>query len=51
MSFEQPSPVVVLDTPDIAQRFFHGVSDVVESRKQLLQILMLIHYTPPYVVF
>src|SRR5215217_5701858 len=44
VGFEQPTPVVVLDTPDIAQSFFHGVADVVESRKQLLQILMLVHH-------
>jgi hypothetical protein len=44
VGFEQPSPVVVLDTLDIVQCFFHGVADVVESRKQLLQILMLVHH-------
>src|SRR3712207_6441475 len=43
VGFEQPTPVVVLDTLDIGQRFFHGVADVVESRKQLLQILVPVH--------
>jgi hypothetical protein len=33
VGFEQPAPVVVLYTPDIVQCFFHGVADVVESRK------------------
>ena len=46
VGFEQPTPVVVLDTPDIVQCFFHGVADVVESRKQLLQIIMLVHRIP-----
>src|SRR5918998_6005923 len=44
VSFEQPTPVVVLDALDIAQRCFHGVADVVEPRKQLLHILMLVHH-------
>src|SRR3712207_6604382 len=43
VSFEQPTPVVVLDALGIAQRFFHRVADVVEPRKQLLHILMLVH--------
>ena len=33
VGFEQPTPVVVLDTPDIVQCYFHGVADVVEPRK------------------
>jgi hypothetical protein len=48
VGFEQATPIVVLDTPDIAQRCFHRVADVVESRKQLLQILMLVHHISPY---
>src|SRR5215211_648067 len=48
VSFEEPTPVVVLDAPDMAQRCFHGVADVVEARKQLLQILMLVHNTSPH---
>ena len=48
MGFEQPTPVVVLDATDVAQRFFHRVADVVEPRKQLLQILMLVQRTSPF---
>src|SRR5215204_6150309 len=50
VGFEQPTPVVILDTPDIVQCYFHGVTDVVESRKQLLQILMLVQHNHLLVV-
>jgi hypothetical protein len=47
MSFEQLTPIVVLDAPDIAQCLFHRVADVVEPRKELLQILMLLVHQSP----
>ncbi len=45
VGFEQPSPVVIFDIPGMAQRLFHGVAEVIESRKPLHQTLMFAHHT------
>ena len=45
VSLERPTPVVIVDTPDVTQRLFHRGADVVESRKPLRPTLMPVHHT------
>ena len=35
VSFERPTPVVILDAPGVVQRLFQRVADVLEPRKPL----------------
>src|SRR3712207_4285844 len=45
VGFEQPTAVVIFDIPGMAERLFHGVAEVIESRKPLYQTLMLAHHS------
>jgi len=46
VGFEQPTPVVVLDSSGVPQRLFHSVADVVEPPKQLPRILAPVDRSP-----